>query len=148
MSPRRFGLSPREYDANRSTVGKCWALTRFAASRATWTSRYACRYAGLSCGAYSPDGNFLAYEPLSQWQPDWKHYHGGQQDVVWIARLSDSSIEKVPHADGQDRYPMWIGETMYFVSDRANGIANLFAQKSKGSTHGCPLESAPWLTPH
>jgi tricorn protease len=44
-------------------------------------------------GAFSPDGAFIAYEPLSQWQPEWKRYHGGQQDVIWIAKLSDSSIE-------------------------------------------------------
>src|SRR5262245_61182647 len=37
-------------------------------------------------GAYSPDGAYLAYEPLVQWQPEWKRYHGGQQDVIWIAK--------------------------------------------------------------
>src|SRR5262249_28121606 len=44
-------------------------------------------------GSFSPDGAYIAYEPLAQWQPEWKRYHGGQQDVIWIAKLSDSSIE-------------------------------------------------------
>jgi tricorn protease-like protein len=29
---------------------------------------------------------------------------------------------------GKNSYPMWIGNKMYFVSDRTNGIANLYAQ--------------------
>jgi tricorn protease len=31
-------------------------------------------------GVYSPDGLSLAYEPLTQWQPDWKRYRGGDLD--------------------------------------------------------------------
>jgi hypothetical protein len=30
----------------------------------------------------------IAYEPLNQWQPEWKRYQGGQLDYLWIARLS------------------------------------------------------------
>ncbi|MEO6723745.1 MAG: PDZ domain-containing protein, partial [Blastocatellia bacterium] len=74
-------------------------------------------------GAFSPGGDHIAYEPLTQWQPEWKRYHGGQQDVIWIAKLSDSTIEKIPHTDSQDRYPMWVGEKVYFVSDREGKYA-------------------------
>ncbi len=81
-------------------------------------------------GAYSPDGAYIAYEPLTQWQPEWKRYHGGQQDVIWIARLSDSSIEKLPRENSNDRYPMWIGDKIYFLSDR-NGGYSLFSFDTK-----------------
>ncbi|MGE0130480.1 MAG: PDZ domain-containing protein [Blastocatellales bacterium] len=81
-------------------------------------------------GAYSPDGAYLAYEPLTQWQPEWKRYVGGQQDVIWIAKLSDSSIEKLPRERSNDRYPMWIGDKVYFVSDR-NGGYSLFSFDTK-----------------
>ena len=74
-------------------------------------------------GAFSPDGAYIAYEPLTQWQPEWKRYHGGQQDVVWIAKLSDSSIEKLPRKGGNDRYPMWVGDKVYFLSDREDRYA-------------------------
>ncbi|MFZ0430142.1 MAG: PDZ domain-containing protein [Acidobacteriota bacterium] len=77
-------------------------------------------------GAYSPDGSRIAYEPLAQWQPEWKRYHGGQTDKIWIARLSDSSVERIPRENSNDRYPMWIGNTVYFVSDR-EGTYSLFA---------------------
>ncbi len=69
-------------------------------------------------GAFSPDGSLIAYEPLNQWQPEWKRYHGGQQDVIWIAKLADSSIEKLPRKGGNDRFPMWVNDKVYFLSDR------------------------------
>lgn len=84
-------------------------------------------------GAYSPDGAYIAYEPLTQWQPEWKRYVGGQQDVIWIAKLSDSSIEKLPRERSNDRYPMWPkgeGDKVYFVSDR-NGGYSLFSFDTK-----------------
>ncbi len=77
-------------------------------------------------GDYSPDGSRIAYEPLAQWQPEWKRYRGGQTDKIWIARLSDSSVEMIPRENSNDRYPMWIGDTVYFVSDR-EGPYSLFA---------------------
>jgi tricorn protease len=94
-------------------------------------------------GAFSPDGAFIAYEPLSQWQPEWKRYHGGQQDVIWIAKLSDSSIEKVPHADGQDRYPMWVGDKVYFLSDR-DGRYALYSYDTKSKKVEPLVKDSVW----
>ncbi|HXG66475.1 MAG TPA: PDZ domain-containing protein, partial [Blastocatellia bacterium] len=81
-------------------------------------------------GSYSPDGAYIAYEPLSQWQPDWKRYRGGQTSPIWIARLSDSSIEKLPRDNSNDKNPMWVGDKIYFLSDR-NGPVALFAYDTK-----------------
>ena len=83
-----------------------------------------------SYGSFSADGAAVAYEPLSQWQPDWKRYKGGQTMPIWIARLSDSSIEKLPRANSNDRYPMWIGDRIYFLSDRT-GAVTLFAYDTR-----------------
>jgi tricorn protease len=84
-------------------------------------------------GVYSPDGLSLAYEPLTQWQPDWKRYRGGQQDVIWIARLADSSIEKLPRENSIDKNPMWVGDRIFFLSDRnsPSGAVTLFAFDTK-----------------
>jgi tricorn protease len=83
-------------------------------------------------GWISPDGQFIAYEPLSQWQSDWKHYKGGQTQPIWIARLSDSTIEKLPRENSNDKCPMWIGDKIYFLSDRAQGGAvSLFSFDTK-----------------
>jgi len=77
-------------------------------------------------GSYSPDGSHLAYSPVFQWEPDWKGYRGGQTTPIWIARLSDSSVVKIPRDNSNDRNPMWVGDTVYFLSDR-DGPVTLFA---------------------
>jgi tricorn protease len=81
-------------------------------------------------GAYSPDGTHIAYSPYFQWEPEWKHYHGGQTTPIWIANLADSSIVKVPRDDSNDRNPLWIGDKVYFLSDR-NGPITLFEYDPK-----------------
>ena len=74
-------------------------------------------------GAYSADGKRLAYVPYPRWQPAWKHYRGGQYSRIWVADLATSHITKVPNQGSNDEWPMWDGNTLYFVSDRAGPVA-------------------------
>ena len=76
--------------------------------------------------SYSPDAARLAYMPHAQWQPAWKRYRGGQTTPLWIANLADSKIERIPRENSNDFNPMWVGSTVYFLSDR-NGPVSLFA---------------------
>lgn len=77
-------------------------------------------------GSYSPDGENIAYVPLSRAFRVWKRYRGGLATPVWIADLSDSSIYKVPRQDSNDFNPMWVEDKVYFLSDR-EGPVTLFA---------------------
>ena len=77
-------------------------------------------------GSYSPDGTHLAYVPTIHWQDAWKKYRGGQTKPIWIAKLADSSIEKLPRDNSNDLNPMWIGNKIYFLSDR-NGATTLYS---------------------
>jgi tricorn protease len=79
-----------------------------------------------SSGSFSADGSRLAYTPKVQWQDAWKRYRGGQTMAVWIARLSDCTVEKIPRDNSNDFNPMWVGNNVYFLSDR-NGSVRLFA---------------------
>ena len=82
-------------------------------------------------GSYSPDGSRLAYVPNIQWQDAWKRYRGGQTKPIWIANLADSHIEaKIPRENSNDFNPMWVGDTIYFLSDR-NGPVTLFAYNTR-----------------
>ncbi|UCC41280.1 MAG: PD40 domain-containing protein [Candidatus Aminicenantes bacterium] len=79
---------------------------------------------------YSPDGTKLAYIPLAQEMafPQWKHYRGGAASRILIYKFSDHSVEQIPQPEGRcnDSDPMWIGDKIYFLSDR-NGEFNLFS---------------------
>lgn len=84
-------------------------------------------------GVYSPDGRRFAYDEISvqfipEWYDasEWRHYRGGRTHPIWIMNLADYSVDKLPKANSNDHDPMWIGNTVYFVSDR-NFTANLFA---------------------
>ena len=78
----------------------------------------------------SPDGQSLAYEPIGRAFTMWKKYRGGQTTRIWLARLSDSSITKVPRTNSNDFNPMWAGDRVYFLSDR-NGPFTLFYYDTK-----------------
>ncbi|HEY7545275.1 MAG TPA: protease, partial [Blastocatellia bacterium] len=73
-------------------------------------------------GSYSADGARLAYCPLPRAFQAWKRYRGGRATPVWIASLSDSSVEAVPRKDSNDFNPMWVGNKIYFLSDREGPI--------------------------
>ena len=81
-------------------------------------------------GSYSPDGTQIAYVPNLQWQSSWKRYRGGQTTPIYIVRLSDLSLEKLPRENSNDKEPVWFGDTVYFLSDR-NGPVTLFAYDTK-----------------
>jgi tricorn protease len=80
-------------------------------------------------GSYSADASSIAYVPLGRAFNTWKRYRGGRATPIWIARLSDSSILKVPRKDSNDFNPMWVGDRIYFLSDR-NGPVTLFSYDS------------------
>ena len=81
-------------------------------------------------GSYSPDGTRLAYVPLRPSFIAWKRYRGGRTTPVWIADLKDSRIEKLPRDNSNDFCPMWVGDRIYFLSDR-NGRFSLFVYELK-----------------
>ncbi len=81
-------------------------------------------------GSFSPDGQRLAYEPLPRGFNAWKRYRGGMASYIWIAAMSDSSIERIPREDSNDFNAMWIGDKVYFLSDR-EGPITLFSYDTK-----------------
>src|SRR5260370_41909231 len=42
---------------------------------------------------------------------------------IWIAKLSDCSVEKVERKDSNDSSPMWVGDKVYFLSDRDGPVS-------------------------
>jgi tricorn protease len=76
-------------------------------------------------GTYSPDATKILYSPLTRDFRTWKRYQGGWAQDLYIFDLNTSAIEPVAHSPRSERDPMWIGEKIYFASDRT-GTLNLF----------------------
>ncbi len=74
-------------------------------------------------GSYSADGSHIAYQPIFHWQEAWKRYHGGQTLKIWLANLSDSGTVAIPRENSNDFNPMWVRDTVYFLSDRSGNIS-------------------------
>jgi tricorn protease len=76
-------------------------------------------------GSFSPDGQSIAYEPFTKWQPAWKRYVGGQTSPIWIVNLKTLDLVKVPRENSNDSNPVWVGDQVYFLSDRDSTGKNL-----------------------
>ena len=73
---------------------------------------------------YAPlDGGQFGRTP-ARWVA-WNRYRGGEASYLWIINFADLSIEKIPRTDSNDINPMWVGNKVYFLSDR-NGPMTLF----------------------
>jgi tricorn protease len=77
-------------------------------------------------GTFSPDGRRVAYEEISTvfvpgWYEasGWRHYRGGRTHPISIMNLADHSVEKLPWKNSNDSDPVWVGNTVYFLSDRS-----------------------------
>lgn len=86
-------------------------------------------------GAEAPGGDRVAYDATSTaffpgWDEtsQWRHYRGGRTNPLRIMDLDDHTVEELPWTDSNDTDPMWVGDTLYFLSDRS-GTVNLFAHR-------------------
>ncbi len=69
-------------------------------------------------GSLSPDGDKIAFTPMSQAFRTWKRYRGGWAPDIWIFDLSKKVAENITDNPANDEFPMWHGSTIYFLSDR------------------------------
>ncbi len=82
-------------------------------------------------GAVSPDGRFTAYiknpdptEGGSTYRP-FKRYRGGYMPRIWVFNNATHQIDEVPAANSNNVRPVWVGKSVYFLSDR-NHTMNIF----------------------
>jgi len=78
--------------------------------------------------SYSPDGSRIAYIPTSERFQQWKNYRGGTTSRIWIYDTADHSVQTIPQPEGRcnDTNPTWIGNRVFFRSDR-DGEFNLYS---------------------
>lgn len=80
--------------------------------------------------SYSPDGKQLAYNRVFREFRTWKYYKGGMADDIWVYTPASGTVENITQNDAQDIIPMWIGDEIYFLSDRDRTM-NIFVYNTK-----------------
>jgi tricorn protease len=77
-------------------------------------------------GSFSPDGKRIVYAPMFRDFRHWKRYQGGWAQDLYVFDLATKAQKKVAASPRTERDPMWIGDQVYFSSDR-DGKLNLYA---------------------
>ena len=84
--------------------------------------------------SFSPDGKKLAYNRVFREFRTWKYYRGGMADDIWIYDMEAAKVTNVTDNVAQDIAPMWIGDEIFFISDR-DMTMNIFVYNTvSGST--------------
>ena len=116
----------------------------FSSTRATWAPSGAPRFWTVPAeggveepmplprgyqGKISADGSHIAYRMNNSWDEERRNYHGGQNRPIWIVDLKSYDLVSPPWTDSKDMDPVWINDTVYFISDR-DGVANIWSYQT------------------
>ena len=77
-------------------------------------------------GDFSPDSERMVYSPQFRDFRSEKRYSGGQANVLYIFDLKTSDTKRITEGPRPTRDPMWMGDTIYFNSDR-DGHFNIYS---------------------
>ncbi len=80
--------------------------------------------------SYNADQSKMAYNRVFREFRTWKYYQGGMADDIWIYDFKTKKIENITNNNTQDIMPMWVGDYIYFLSDR-DRIMNLFVYNTQ-----------------
>ncbi|MGE5359996.1 MAG: S41 family peptidase [Bacteroidales bacterium] len=81
-------------------------------------------------GKISPDGTRIAYRMNNSWDEERRNYRGGQNRPIWIVDLKTYDLVTPPWTDSKDMDPVWVGDIVYFLSDR-DGVSNIWSYDAK-----------------
>ena len=84
-------------------------------------------------GAFSPDGQKIVYNRIAREDRTWKRYRGGMAQDLWLYDFSTGADRQLTTFEGTDRLPLWVGDQLYFASDREHTL-NLFTYGLENGT--------------
>ncbi len=76
--------------------------------------------------SYSKDSKYIAVDKIRRWDWEWRAYRGGQNTPLIILNLEDWSEELLPNERTTDVQPVWLGDKVFFISDRS-WVSNIWA---------------------
>ncbi len=77
-------------------------------------------------GSYSPDGKQIVIDRVHRWDVEWRNYRGGQNTPLVILNLADQTEKLIPNESTFDIQPLWLGDKIYFLSDR-DWVSNIWS---------------------
>jgi tricorn protease len=78
-------------------------------------------------GSYASDAKRIVVDKMDRWDVEWRAYRGGQNTPLIILNLSDYSEMLLPNERNVDIQPLWLGDKIYFLSDRNGGVSNIWS---------------------
>jgi len=93
--------------------------------------------------SFSPDGTRAAVTRIFRDFRQWKRYQGGMAQDVWLYDLGSHAVERITDWRGTDTQPMWLGEAVYFLSDREGWKVNLWRYDLATNTWDTSLANLP-----
>ncbi len=69
-------------------------------------------------GEMSGDGDWLAFQEIGYWDPEWRNYRGGQAQPVSIVSTADLSRTTPPWEGERQMAPVWMDGVVYYLSER------------------------------
>jgi len=117
----------------------------FTSGRATWAPSPAPRFWTVPAqggvaepmalprgyqGKIAPDGKHIAYRMNNSWDEERRNYRGGQNRPIWIVDLQTFDLVSPPWTDSKDTDPVWVGNVVYFLSDR-DGVTNVWSYDTR-----------------
>src|SRR5450432_565847 len=94
-------------------------------------------------GDFSPDSSKVVYSPLFRDFRTWKRYSGGWAQQLYIFDLKSHASEKITDDPRAHRDPMWIGDKIYYSSDKDDTL-NLYSYDPKTKTTDQLTHSIRW----
>ncbi|HEX6731029.1 MAG TPA: S41 family peptidase [Pyrinomonadaceae bacterium] len=94
-------------------------------------------------GDFSPSGSEMVYSPQSRDFRSEKRYGGGQANALYVFDMKNSSAKRITEGPRATRDPMWIGDTIFFNSDR-DGHFNLYAYNVSNSRTAQVTTNREW----
>ncbi len=80
----------------------------------------------IAQGSYLPDGKTLVYNRFGSNNFNWRRYRGGTQGKISIFNLETNKYSELPTGREQNYFPMTIGNSVIYISDRNQGTLNFY----------------------
>ncbi len=84
-------------------------------------------------GSFSPEGDQIVIDRMTRRDVEWRAYRGGQNTPLVILDLENESEIQLPHDSSIDIEPIWIGDNIYFLSDR-DWTSNIWSYSIENET--------------